>query len=286
VQPAIPPAPTNPVTTCSPSGTSVSFSWTAAPGATNYYPRMYAPTGAQCNAFGWQVWTADNQTCYPNPDNDTSTSVTNFPITPGQNYNWYVFSGNSSGINWNTSNGAGFTCPAPPTISCSPSTPTPAIGQNVTWTPSPRGFSGTPTYTWTGVGGYGTPSAGTGSTFTNSYSASGSYDVHVSASLGGQTANADCSAVTVQAPTVTLTAAPSRVKTGAVGVSLTWTSTNTTACSITGNGNTWNGLATSGTKTDSNPLSGQITYTATCTTTGNPVSSTAVVNVTPAFTNF
>jgi hypothetical protein len=114
--PPIPAAPTNPQTTCSADGKSVSFSWTASANATNYYPRMYAPSAAQCNSFGWQVWT-DGATCYPNPDTWTATNVANFPITPGQNYAWYVAAGNSSGINWGATTGNNsFTCVGQPDI--------------------------------------------------------------------------------------------------------------------------------------------------------------------------
>jgi hypothetical protein len=116
VNPPIPAAPTNPQTTCSADGKSVSFSWTASANATNYYPRMYAPSAAQCNSFGWQVWT-DGATCYPNPDTWTATNVANFPITPGQNYAWYVAAGNSSGINWGATTGnSSFTCAGQPDI--------------------------------------------------------------------------------------------------------------------------------------------------------------------------
>jgi hypothetical protein len=396
VSPPVPAIPTNPVTTCSPDGHSVSFSWSPSQYATNYYPRMYAPGGSQCTSFGWQVWTGDNLTCYPNPDNWTQTSVTNFPVTPGQNYAWWTQSANGSGTNNQTTGNGSFTCNAPdltagaitptsaatgvpvtlsasisnggsaasgsfpsifeingpstvvqtsygsvganssapftasytfntpgsyqvracanlnsswtnivtesnygnncgpwqtvtvatPAVSCTPSPNTALTGQNITWTPNPSGFSGTPSYIWTGVGGYGTPSSGSGATFTNSYSASGNYGVHVVATLGGQTANADCSAVTISPTTVTVTATPNRVKTGSTsGVNVSWTSNATTGtCSVSNNNDStvWTSAPSGGSNVDSNPINAQTTYTATC----NSVTGTAVVNVTPTFTNF
>ena len=106
----VPQAPTNPSHTCSADGTRVSFSWTGSTGATNYYPRMYAPSGTQCNSFGWQVYNVDGATCYPNPDSYTGTSVSSFPITPGQNYTWYTFAGTNGSVNWSQSVSENFTC--------------------------------------------------------------------------------------------------------------------------------------------------------------------------------
>ena len=171
-----------------------------------------------------------------------------------------------------------------PTVSCSPSTASGSVGQNITWTPSSSGFASTPTYSWTGVGGNGTPSSGSGATFTNSYGSSGNYSVHVVATQGGSSANADCSSTVISPSTLTVTATPTRVQQGTGGVSVSWSSTNATACTITGNGNTWTG--TSGTQTDPNPITAQTKYSGICTTSGSPVSASAVVNVAPTFNNF
>jgi hypothetical protein len=110
VNPPIPAAPTNPQTTCSAAGNSVSISWSPSQYATVYYPRFYHVTAAQCPA-GWQEY-SDGATCYPNPDNFNGTSISNFPVNPGQGYSWYVLSANSSGST-NDAASANFTCNAP-----------------------------------------------------------------------------------------------------------------------------------------------------------------------------
>jgi hypothetical protein len=95
---AIPTTPTGLNAVCNAAGTAVTLSWTPTPNTTIYYPRMYIPTAAQCTSYGWQVYTADGKTCYPNPDNWSQTTVTNFPVTPNQNYSWWVQASNSSGV--------------------------------------------------------------------------------------------------------------------------------------------------------------------------------------------
>lgn len=113
---AAPSTPTGLAYSCNAAGDSASFSWNATPGALYYWPRIYTISASTCNAFGWQLWTTDNATCYPNPDNWSANSVSNFPISPNTAYTFYVMSvsagGNSSSAQVN------FSCPSPaPTCS-------------------------------------------------------------------------------------------------------------------------------------------------------------------------
>jgi hypothetical protein len=244
--PPIPAAPTNPQTTCSADGKSVSFSWTASANATNYYPRMYAPSAAQCNSFGWQVYT-DGATCYPNPDTWTATNVANFPITPGQNYAWYVAAGNSSGVNWDATTGnSSFTCVGQPAIggTCSASPASGYAGQNVTWSAYATGGSGVYTYQWGGN------VSGTSQTESQTYPSAGTYTGQVTVSSGGSNATIMCtplSGVVIQSCNPTFTASPSTVDQGQSST-LTWSVPSSCSSSCTGSGFSTGG-ATSGTAT-------------------------------------
>jgi hypothetical protein len=90
--------------------------------------------------------------------------------------------------------------------------------------------------------------------------------------------------ITVHQPSVTITASPTRVKSGDSST-IAWTSYDTTGCTITKNGQSWKS-GTSGNVADS-ALTAQTTYVATChTTAGSTVTSTVVVNVDPQFNEF
>lgn len=80
-------------------------------------------------------------------------------------------------------------------------------------------------------------------------------------------------------PTVTITAKPSLVHESDT-TQVTWSSTNTTACTVTSDGgDAWTGL--NGTQT-SKPLLNQTTFTLTCTgIDGSSISAKAVVDVIP-----
>ncbi len=83
------------------------------------------------------------------------------------------------------------------------------------------------------------------------------------------------------APTVTITAAPSSVSAGSP-TTLTWSSTNATACTASG---AWTGgKAVSGTQTvTTSTVAGTYSYTLTCTgADGQQGAATASVNVTPS----
>ena len=83
-------------------------------------------------------------------------------------------------------------------------------------------------------------------------------------------------ALTPPVPTVTLTSSASQVSSGGT-VTLTWSSTNATACTATGG---WSGaLATSGTQTSS-AITSSTTFTLGCTGDGGTTSQSVSVGVT------
>jgi hypothetical protein len=90
--------------------------------------------------------------------------------------------------------------------------------------------------------------------------------------------------VTVHQPSVSITASPTRVKSGDSST-IVWSAYDVLNCSITKNGQSWKS-GTSGNITESN-LTSQTVYLATChTTAGSTVTSTVVVNVDPQFNEF
>ena len=117
-----PPAPTSMSYSCAAGGTSVTFSWPTAPGASDYYPRFSTSSGS-CPA-GWTLWT-DGTTCYINGLNALSVSAA---ITPGISYgNAWVHSGEPVDATKLAQLNAPFTCVATPTVtaaSCSGGTAT------------------------------------------------------------------------------------------------------------------------------------------------------------------
>ena len=119
------PAPASMSYSCAAGGGSVLFSWPAAPGATDYYPR-FSTTGGFCPA-GWTKWT-DGTTCYINSFAGTSVWAA---ITPGASYsNAWVHSGEPP--SYAVAQTGAFTCVATPTMStasCSGGTAT------LNWTP-------------------------------------------------------------------------------------------------------------------------------------------------------
>lgn len=309
-----PAAPTNAQYSCSADGSHVTVSWTPASGATAYYPRFYAPTASQCTSFGWQVW-SDGKTCLPNPDGISGTSVANFPVTPGTTYTWYVFSGNSSGVNWNQALSQNFTCTA---SSCGngatdpfacKTCPTGSVLVNgtcvtatctnggvplsqctteasLTASPSTITLGQSSVLTWsstnatscTSFGGFSTGDTASGSA-TVRPSSTTSYGITCTGA-GGTSAPAYATVNVVQ-PIATISASPIRVLYGSP-TTITWNSSDVTSCAVSGPGLTTTGK--SGTRTVN--VYSQSTYTITCQTVGSPITQSTVVNIAPVFNEF
>ena len=87
--------------------------------------------------------------------------------------------------------------------------------------------------------------------------------------------------VTVNQPQVSITASPSRVRSGDT-TTLTWSSSGVLGCTETGPGL----ASTTKNGSQSVVITGQSTFAITCTTHGMPVSSTTVVNLVPLFQEF
>ncbi len=79
------------------------------------------------------------------------------------------------------------------------------------------------------------------------------------------------------APTVTLSAAPSSVASGTSSM-LTWSATNATACTASG---AWSGSKAVSGSQSTGALTGNATYTLTCTGTGGSAAQSATVSVKP-----
>jgi hypothetical protein len=101
-------APTGLQKTCNASGTQVTLSWNAVPGATGYAPRFNNPSndGPACS-YGWFCSTGGD---FLN-DNYGSTSYTS-SVVPGQQYGFWVHSRNATSFSDYAA--IGFSCQAPP----------------------------------------------------------------------------------------------------------------------------------------------------------------------------
>lgn len=271
----VPATPTGLTYSCNASGTAVNFSWTPVSGATTYYPRILQPTAAQCTSYGWQVWTGDNATCLPNPDTDTLTSFSNFPITPGQTYDMWTQAANQYGAS--TAVHQSIICYAPPSVTCLVNQTSITLGSSDTWTANASGGNGSYIYAWTGSGA--TPSTGSGQTYSPTYNTAGTYSATVNVTSNGvSTGPVACSnSVTVNNPAAascTLTANPSSI-TGTQTSMLTWTSKNATSCTSTNiptfSGGTSGSVTGVGANQPGNP------YQVTCTGAGGSGSCTATV---------
>ncbi len=100
--------------------------------------------------------------------------------------------------------------------------------------------------------------------------------------LSGSYTNQSCSVV-LPPPSADISASLSRVRVGD-SVTITWSSSNATSCSVTGPGISSTALSGSLTVT----INGQSTYTITCQTNGSPVTNSVTVtaNVSPVFEEF
>lgn len=124
---------------------------------------------------------------------------------------------------------------------------------------------------------YGSPTSGS----TNVTPASTSNYQTTCLSPSGGSANSNIVTITVVQPTATITASPSRVHSGGTST-IAWSSSNVTACTVTGPG--LSAQSKSGSQVVT--VSTQAVYTINCTTTGNPVKATAIVNIIPDFQEF
>ena len=173
------------------------------------------------------------------------------------------------------------------TLTASPTTATAGTAINFTATVAESGGSSVPTGTVTFKDGGTTLGSmtlnGTGvAVFSTSTLAAGAHSI--TAAYGGDAANSaslsSAAGVTVNAlpaATVTIAVAPTSIVLGK-GATLTWSSTNATACTAS---NGWTGSeAVSGTQTVTPTVAGSVSYVLTCTGSGGSANATAMLTVT------
>jgi|GEM_PF-4028318 len=180
-------------------------------------------------------------------------------------------------------------------VSCTVSPQSVGVGGTVTYTAHPSGAATAP-YTWTALDG--ATGFGSSQTASRTFDADdgGSYGMEVGATY--TTSVGTCPIVTVGnwcsgTPDLTITATPSRVRTGEQ-VSVTWSASGVpgqnASCTVTGPGVAWSSSVSAVSAVPACAASGsadpivrtQSTYTLTC----GSYTQTAIVNVIPNFEEF
>jgi|GEM_PF-877672 len=152
-------APTGLTATCNANGTSATLSWNASSGASAYYVRVNK--NGTCPS-GWQQPGWDANSCVPNPDWVTGTSIV-FPMTPGATHSFGIHSALSNGA-WGRASGSSFTCAGAPDLTAGTISPTTAVA----------GASQTYSVSVTNGG-----NASTGTSFTNLFQIRNAGDVQI-----------------------------------------------------------------------------------------------------------
>lgn len=136
-----PTAPTGVTASCNANGTSATLSWNATSGASAYYVRINKI--GTCPS-GWQQAGWDANSCVPNPDWVTGTSIA-FPMAPGSSHNWWIHAALSNGA-YGPSTGAAFTCQGQIDLTVSSISPTTvASGQASTMSATVNNSGNVPT---------------------------------------------------------------------------------------------------------------------------------------------
>ena len=156
------------------------------------------------------------------------------------------------------------------TLKASPSTVPSGSAASLSWS-STNATACAASGSWSGA------LATSGTRATGALTASQSYDITCTGA-GGSAMQSATVTVSSPAPTVTFTASPSSVRSGAAST-LTWSATHATACTAQGS---WSGSkAVSGTQS-TGALTANQSYGLTCTGPGGSASQTAAVSVTAA----
>jgi hypothetical protein len=200
----------------------------------------------------------------------TSGSVTVTPTAVGTAS--YVLTCTGTGGSGNaTANVSVIAAPPAPTVTIAVAPTSIVLGKSATLT-----WSSTNATACTASNGWTGSEAGSG---TQSVTPSTSGSVSYALTCVGSGGSADASAtltVTTPAPTVTISVSPTAITVGQ-SASLTWSSTNATACTASG---AWTGSeATSGTSSVTPTSAATDTYTLTCTGAGGTANGTASLTV-------
>ena len=153
-------------------------------------------------------------------------------------------------------------------LSASPSTVASGGSSNLTWV-STNATACTASGAWSGS------KATSGSQSSGALKANATYVLTCTGAGGSATQTATIS-VTAPAPTVSLFATPSTVKSGAASM-LTWSSTNATTCTASGG---WSGSKSISGSQSSGSLTVNTTYSLTCVGTSGSATQSATVSVT------
>jgi hypothetical protein len=163
--------------------------------------------------------------------------------------------------------------------------PTPAPTVTLAATPTSLALGASSTLSWTTTnaascvasGGW-TGAEATSGTAAEKPAAAGTASYTLTCTgTGGSAAATATVTVKAPAPTVTIAASPTSLTLGSSST-LTWSSTNATACTASGG---WTGAeATSGTLSETPSAAGSATYTLTCTGTGGSATASATIMAT------
>ena len=164
----------------------------------------------------------------------------------------------------------------------------PAAAPTLTFAASPLSVAsgGSSTLTWSSTNATSCAASGdwtgtkavSGSASTGALTAGKTYTLACTGAGGAVSRSASVAIAAPSAPTLTFTASPTSVQSGAAS-QLTWSTTNATSCSASGS---WSGAkATAGTQS-TGALTANGSYMLTCTGAGGSVSQTAAVTLLPA----
>ncbi|KKW43568.1 MAG: Cell wall protein AWA1 [Parcubacteria group bacterium GW2011_GWB1_57_6] len=167
-----------------------------------------------------------------------------------------------------------------PTVSCSGAPSTAYIGQQVTWSSSVSGGSGSYTYSWSGTDGLSGTSASTQKTYSTTGTKQGT--IAVTDTVSGQTSSASCNAgvgVSVQSCSASLSANPTTVEEGQ-NTTLSWNVPGGSSCaaSCSGSGFNTGGALSGSTNASVPPTPPSTSYGLTCS--GGTYGPPPPVNVT------
>lgn len=271
------------------SGNLTGYAWTPYYGwlSFNTADLSGCPTGT-CTAHydsatktitGWARFLALEST--PGMNGWVSLSGSGYGIGTGGNYVW------SGDLGWIDMSGMLAPCTNgavnPP--SCTIFPPTASLSANPTsiWVgdSSTLSWSSTNATSCTSTGGFSTGGTKSGSASVSPLTTS---TYQITCTDAGGTSSPANATVTVLQPNVTLTATPTRIKSGGT-VTIAWTSQYVTSCQVTKNGVAWASGKT-GSQTDT--LTAQATYVATCQSKVVAVTASqqVIVDIAPAFQNF
>ena len=237
-----------------------------------------SPSTILYNGSSTLTWTSTNATAVVSTTgidftNITTTSGNKLILSIIQNRNYSITVKNASGVTASSSASIFYTTPPTPTVILTASTPT-TINSGGSITLSWSSTNATSVSSYTGFGFV--PGSTTGTLTINNITQNTSYTLTVSGPGGTITSNTIN--LTLNLPTVSLTALPKTVNYGG-SITLTWSSTNATSVSSSnfGASSVGGSLVVANLTT---PSSSNSTETYTITVTGPGGSSTASANVT------